>query len=268
MSGADGEAVARWRRHPLCRADVPWPARYWGPERLDPTAWRELAARLDPTAELTALIAALAGARDVIDVGGGTGLLTRARVERVGPVVVVEPSDEQRAHAPSIDGLTVIAGRAEEVPLPDGAADAAVATWVLQYTDEPDRAVAELARVARRHVAIVQAAPANELVVAYNRAAATVGLPPAHHGFLLAQAAAQLERAGFTVELAAVPVAVAIDGADLARDLHALTDTLMRLHFAEHPAREAMRAAVEPWVRASATRGFLVDDGVLLTARR
>ncbi len=228
---------------------------------------------LDPAAELAALVAALAGARDVIDVGGGTGLLTRTLAAEVGPVLVIEPSAEQRAHAPTVAGLSVMPGRAEALPALDGAADAAVATWVLQYTDDPEVAVAELARVARTHVAVVQAAPGNELVEAYNLAAAVAGLPAAHHGYLLGHAAAQLEARGFDVQLMrlAIPLIppAALVGGDVAAPAAHLADVLVRLHFHDHAAAVAMRAAVTPVIAAHLARdGRLADDGVLLIARR
>ncbi|MFE1415247.1 methyltransferase domain-containing protein [Streptomyces sp. NPDC058746] len=47
--------------------------------------------------------------------------------------------------------VRVLAGRAEEIPLPEAAFDAAVAAWVLHYTDGPDTAVAELARTVDGH---------------------------------------------------------------------------------------------------------------------
>lgn len=262
----DGRAGARWRAHPLCGPEAGWPEGFWGPERLDPAAWRELAARLDPAEELAALVAALRGARDVIDVGGGTGLLTRTLAAAIGPVTVVEPSAEQRAHLPA--GLSVVPGRAEALPFADGAADAAVATWVLQYTDDPDAAVGELARVARLRVAIVQAAPGNQLVEIYNRCAAVAGLPAAHHGFLLAHAAARLEEAGFAVELTriAIPLVAASPASSSAA---VLADMLVRLHFADHPARAAMVAAATPLIASHVERtGRLADDGVLLSAQR
>jgi len=80
--------LSRWRDHPLCAGGA-WPARFLGPESLDPAAWRELAAALDPSAEIAALVAALADATDVVDVGGGTGLLTR-RLRSHLPVTIVE----------------------------------------------------------------------------------------------------------------------------------------------------------------------------------
>ena len=122
-------------------------------------------------------------------------------------------------------------------------------------------AVAELARVARRRVVLVQAAPNNELVAIYNREASVGGLPPAHHGYLLARAAAQLEAAGFrvTLEHVAIPLRVPPGGAD------ALAELLARLHWADHPLRAAMAAATVPMI---AGRGSLADDGVVLRAER
>ena len=54
--------MSTWREHPLCASPTPWPARFWGPERLDPTAWRELAGRLIIDDEIARLCAVLAGA--------------------------------------------------------------------------------------------------------------------------------------------------------------------------------------------------------------
>jgi SAM-dependent methyltransferase len=240
-----------WRDHPLCAPRDAMPSRFWGPERFDPGAWRELASLIEPDDEIAALAAALAGMHDVDDVGGGTGLLASAFAGLA--VTIVEPAAEQRAHLPA----AAIAGRAEAIPVPDGGADAAVATWVLQYTDDPRRAVAELARVARRRVVLIQAAPDNELVAIYNREAAIADLPAAHHGWLLALAAQVLEDAGFTVTLARVAIPVRVpDAGDVA-------DMLARLHFANHPRRAEMAEATRPLIGTT-----LRDDGVVLTATR
>jgi|GEM_PF-3592104 len=252
----------RWRDHPLCASTVAWPARFWGPEQLDPAAWRDFTPLLDPAIELDALCDALAGVTDVVDVGGGTGLLTQAIAARVGPVTIVEPSAAQRAQLPP--GLTAIAGRAEAVPLPDGAAAAAVATWVLQYTDDPARAIGELARIARERVVIVQAAPGNHLVEVYNREAEIAGRPPSHHGWLLTLAADLLERHGFAIELVPVPTAVRFPD----EGVTGLAEIMSRLHFAGHPERAAMCTATAPLLTARAVAGTVRDDGVMLIARR
>src|SRR5689334_17140868 len=196
---------SNWRDHPLCGPASTMPDRFWGPESFEPSAWRDLEPLFEPSAEIAAILAALGDATDCVDVGGGTGLITQAIAARM-PVVVIEPAAEQRAHLPP--GITARAGRAEAIPLPDRAHDAAVATWVLQYTSDPMQAVAELARVARRRVVIVQAAPGNELVEVWNLEAQVAGIAQAHHGFLLSRSAEFLESAGFSVSMERVSIPV------------------------------------------------------------
>ncbi len=250
-----------WRNHPLCGPPERWPARYWGPEPFNPEAWRELVPLLSPELEILAIVAALGDATDVVDVGGGTGLITQA-VARRAPVLVIEPSAAQRDHLPA--GITAREGRIEALPLADRSYDAALATWVLQYTDDPMRAVAELARVARRRVVIVQGSPDNELIEVWNVEAAIAGIPHAHHGFLLAGAAELLEREGFTVELTHVPVAVPSP-----RGPRALAEIFARMHFWQHPRLADMIAATEPVIaRMISAKGMVTDDAVILAANR
>lgn len=250
-----------WRSHPLCGPAETFPAAFWGPEDFNPEAWRELVPLLSPEAEIAAILDALGDASDVVDVGGGTGLITEAVARRV-PVLVIEPSAAQRDHLPP--GITAREGRIEALPLPDHAYDAALATWVLQYTTDPLRAVAELARVARRRVVIVQGAPDNDLIALWNLEAAIAGIPLAHHGYLLANAAEILERAGFIVELARVPVAVPSPAG-----ARALAEIFGCMHFWKHPRLADMIATTEPVIaKLLADRGAVNDDAVVLTARR
>lgn len=249
------------------------PERFWGPEQLDHEAWVEFASRLDTATELELLLAALKGCRDIADIGGGTGTLTRAIAQTYGRCVVVEPSAEQAACIEATPGsiIDVRPGRAEALPLDDGAFDAAIATWVLQYTTDPSLAVAELARVCRTsprsRVVLVQAAPQNQLVELWNAEARVAGMAPAHHGYLLAVAAEVLASAGFTeLELSQFPTDVAFPE----NDPRLIADLLQRLHFRDHPNAPAIRAATEPLIAEmlAATPGRLDDSGVLLVARR
>ncbi|MBA2542088.1 MAG: class I SAM-dependent methyltransferase [Deltaproteobacteria bacterium] len=249
-----------WRRHPLCGPE-PIPSAFWGPEAFNPEAWRELVPLFSPEAEIAAILDALGDASDVVDVGGGTGMITQA-VARRAPVLVIEPSAAQRDHLPA--GITAREGRIEALPLPDHAYDAALATWVLQYTDDPLRAVTELARVSRRRVVIVQGAPDNDLIELWNIEAAIAGVPHAHHGYLLANAAEILERDGFAVELTRVHVAVPSPAG-----AYALADIFARMHYWQHPKLAAMIAAIEPVIaKRLAANGHVTDDAVVLAARR
>jgi SAM-dependent methyltransferase len=87
------------------------------------------------------------GARRVLDVGAGTGKLTRALAARGLAVTAVEPSDGMRAElARVLPGVTVLAGSAEEIPVGAGTADAVLLAQAWHWVD-PARAVPEVARV-------------------------------------------------------------------------------------------------------------------------
>jgi SAM-dependent methyltransferase len=95
------------------------------------------------------------GARTAVDLGAGTGLVTRALADRVPHVVAVEPDDRMRevltasvADRPDAGAVDAVAGTAEEIPLPDASVDVVVASSSWHWFD-PDRAVPEIARVLR-----------------------------------------------------------------------------------------------------------------------
>ncbi|RLP97042.1 class I SAM-dependent methyltransferase [Micromonospora sp. CV4] len=85
----------------------------------------------------------------VVDLAAGTGILTRALLALGHEVVPVEPDPGMRAQlAASTPGTTALAGSAEAVPLPDGAADAVLAGTAYHWFDR-EPAHAEIARVLR-----------------------------------------------------------------------------------------------------------------------
>jgi SAM-dependent methyltransferase len=88
-----------------------------------------------------------AGARRVLDLGAGTGKLTRQLVERGLDVVAVEPSEGMRRElARVLPGTRALAGSAEQIPLEDGTVDAVLVAQAWHWVD-PVRAVPEVARV-------------------------------------------------------------------------------------------------------------------------
>ncbi|MEV4755728.1 class I SAM-dependent methyltransferase [Micromonospora sp. NPDC049559] len=85
----------------------------------------------------------------VVDLGAGTGILTRTLIGLGYDVVPVEPDEAMRARlAAATLGATPLAGSAESIPLRDGEADAVVAGTAYHWFDR-DRAHAEAARVLR-----------------------------------------------------------------------------------------------------------------------
>jgi SAM-dependent methyltransferase len=83
----------------------------------------------------------------VIDLGAGTGKLTRDLVPTGAHVIAVEPLPEMRAQLEAaVPGADVLAGSAEELPLPDDSVDAVVAASAFHWF-ETERALEEIHRV-------------------------------------------------------------------------------------------------------------------------
>ncbi len=89
------------------------------------------------------------GARDVLDLGAGTGKLTIRLVERGLEVVAVDPIQEMlEVLSGSLPNTPALLGTAEEIPLPDDSVDSVLVAQAWHWFD-PERAVKEVARVLR-----------------------------------------------------------------------------------------------------------------------
>ncbi|MCG5471907.1 class I SAM-dependent methyltransferase [Micromonospora sp. LAH09] len=85
----------------------------------------------------------------IVDLGAGTGILTRGVLALGHEVTPVEPDPDMRAQlAAATPGLTALAGNAESVPLPDEVADAVVVGQAYHWFDR-EPAHVEIARVLR-----------------------------------------------------------------------------------------------------------------------
>jgi SAM-dependent methyltransferase len=89
------------------------------------------------------------GAQAVLDLAAGTGAVTRELIGRAERVIAVEPDDRMRAvltaRCPQAEAL---AGRGEDIPLPDASVDAVVISSAWHWLD-PALAVPEITRVLR-----------------------------------------------------------------------------------------------------------------------
>lgn len=132
--------------------------------------FRELPQRYDVLEELlsfgqnrrwrTAMVdavAAGAGAARVLDVATGTAGVALSLADRTGARVVgIDLTEEMlrqgkaRVERAGLDGrVTLLAGRAEQLPFEDARFDALTFTYLLRYVADPAATVAELARVVR-----------------------------------------------------------------------------------------------------------------------
>jgi SAM-dependent methyltransferase len=83
----------------------------------------------------------------VVDVGAGTGKLTRLLLPTGARVVAVEPVPEMRAKLMEVAaGAEAVDGTAEQLPLPDASADAITVAQAFHWFDH-ERALPELHRV-------------------------------------------------------------------------------------------------------------------------
>jgi SAM-dependent methyltransferase len=89
------------------------------------------------------------GAPRVVDLGAGTGKLTRQIAARGVEVTAVEPSDRMREQLQrTLPDVRALAGAAEQLPLEAGSVDAVLVAQAWHWVDVP-RASAEVARVLR-----------------------------------------------------------------------------------------------------------------------
>src|SRR5580704_3653246 len=87
--------------------------------------------------------------RRVLDLGAGTGALTRDLVGRGLDVIAVEPDPHMRAVLEErVRGADVRAGEAEDLPVDDGTVDVVIGAQMWHWV-QLERAVPEVARVLR-----------------------------------------------------------------------------------------------------------------------
>ncbi len=94
--------------------------------------------------------AGLAPGMRVVDVGTGTGLVAREAARIVGDaraVTGVDPSAGMRSHARLPEGMRLLEGAAESIPLPDGCADFLSMGYALRHISDLAAAFGEFHRV-------------------------------------------------------------------------------------------------------------------------
>jgi SAM-dependent methyltransferase len=72
----------------------------------------------------------------IVDLGAGTGALTRLLVDRADDVVAIEPDERMRSVlVASVPGVRAVDGRGESIPLADACADAVLASSSWHWMD-------------------------------------------------------------------------------------------------------------------------------------
>ncbi len=89
----------------------------------------------------------LGSGKTVIDLGAGTGKFTRLLIETGASVTAVEPIDAMRQRlARELPSVTTLAGRAQDIPMANGSADAVVCAQAFHWFASTE-SLAEIHRV-------------------------------------------------------------------------------------------------------------------------
>jgi SAM-dependent methyltransferase len=100
-------------------------------------------------------VAGLPASSAVLDLGAGTGKLTRRLLDAFERIIAVEPAEPmRRLLAELCPAAASVAGSAETIPLADASVDAVFSAEAFHWFDG-ERALAEIARVLRPHGALV-----------------------------------------------------------------------------------------------------------------
>ncbi|HVU01630.1 MAG TPA: metalloregulator ArsR/SmtB family transcription factor [Polyangiaceae bacterium] len=148
-------------------------------------------------------VAALLDLGDVIDVGSGDGAAASAIAPYCGSLTCVD-SNEKMIEAASerlskFENARAKVADAQALPFPDGSFDAALVLHTLTYAEDPERVLAETARVLRPGGRVVV-----ECLNAHRRPEVTTPYGERHRGFSPRALRKLLESTGFDVRTSEV----------------------------------------------------------------
>ena len=267
------QILDRWQKHDYCASNKTQTNIYAGAKSLFHCAWVEFAARLEPEAEITLLLDLLSGRQEILDIGGGTGLLTTEIAKRYGKCTVVEPDADNAAQIKTDCPIDIVLGSGENLPFADRTFDGALATWVLQYSNNPAQCITEMVRVCQQKpeatIILIQAAPWNQVAQLLNDCAGLVGKPLTDHGYLLALAASILEQQDFA-KIEMHPVKIPLNFPESTPELrtHAAKSLLQRMCFEGHPRRTEIQDLLADKLKSHFQSSSAInDDGIVLVAK-
>ncbi|MBN1191348.1 MAG: methyltransferase domain-containing protein [Dehalococcoidales bacterium] len=107
--------------------------------------------------------------KTVLDIGCGTGLITR-RI-KASNIVALDMNQWalERARLHTDNNVTFVPGDAENLPLPSASYDIVICTEVLEHLIYPERALGEISRVLKPGASFIGSVPTKSLIWKYRK---------------------------------------------------------------------------------------------------
>lgn len=161
------------------------------------------------------------------------------------------PEAVQKAHE---IGVEFAQGTLESLPFPDHQFDAVVTTWSLQYADDLEKSLHEIARVVdpsnpESRIVISQGGPDNKVLNLINRALVSLGRCESldHHGYILHNASEALAGHGFAdVSVRRVEAYCKFPEQDISERCARAAELLAGLWYKNDPDYEKVKQALVP----------------------
>lgn len=175
--------------------------------------------------------------------------------KRGSKVYAIEPEANpeavQKAHE---NGVEFAQGTLESLPFPDHQFDAVVTTWSLQYADDLEKSLHEIARVVdpsnpESRIVISQGGPDNKVLNLINRALVSLGRCESldHHGYILHNASEALAGHGFAdVSVRRVEAYCKFPEQDISERCARAAELLAGLWYKNDPDYEKVKQALVP----------------------
>ncbi|KAI9035162.1 uncharacterized protein KD926_004457 [Aspergillus affinis] len=247
--------VARKTEKETLFGPYPLPSSYRGPRKFNAAAVLPLTDRLvfDETEDIISL---LENNQKVLDTSiWRKASLCHELAKRGSKVYAIYPETNPKAVGKAHeDGVELAQGTLESLPFPHHQFDAVVTTWSLQYADDLEKSLHEIARVVnpsnhKSRIIISQGGPDNKVLNLLNKALVHIGRDGSldHHGYILRKASEIFAGHGFAdVSLHRVEAYCKFPEQENSESCARAAEVLAGLWFTDDPDYEKIKQALVP----------------------
>ncbi len=137
----------------------------------------------------------------VLDLGCGTGLITKQFIGRSQPVIALDLNHWALSRLDGKPAVVTIQGDGEALPIRDDSVDLVIATEMIEHLEDPRKTAAEVYRVCKKGGRVLGSVPSNSRFWKWRQHLSLTcgGGEPFHHNFTRTEIATLWQKAGFQV---------------------------------------------------------------------